>query len=79
MKNIIFSLIILTIITNASIKYECSRYINGKYEGFAGKLGTLEEKPKGKSKKGAVKRKGYQDADNVISTYQLFRSLHKNL
>jgi len=42
-------------------------------EEFAGMLGTLELKPKGKSKK--KKRKGFRGADDVESTMQMYKRL----
>ena len=42
-----------------------------EYSGFDNKLGTLEEKPKGKSKK----RDGYMGADEVVSTFQMLGDL----
>jgi len=44
------------------------------YRKFVGKIGTLEEKPSGK-KKG---RKGFFDADKVVSSYDMFISLRKS-
>lgn len=41
------------------------------YKEFENKLGTLEEKPKGKGKN----RKGYLDADKIVSTHQMLADL----
>jgi len=48
--------------------------LNGKYKSFVGKLGTLEEKPKGKSKK----RTGFAEADDVVSSFEMFAKLRKS-
>lgn len=45
-----------------------------EYSEFNNKLGTLEEKPKGKSKK----REGYMGADDVVSTFQMLGDLTRN-
>ena len=47
--------------------------MNG-YEEFDNKIGTLEEKPKGKKKE----RKGYMDADKIVSSFQLLSKLISN-
>jgi len=41
------------------------------YSEFENKIGTLEEKPKGKSKK----REGYMGADEVVSSYQMLADI----
>lgn len=48
--------------------------LNGAFQPFVGKMGTLEEKPSGK-KKG---RKGFYGADKVVSSYDMFISLRKS-
>lgn len=45
-----------------------------EYAIFVGKLGTLEEKPVGKKKK----RKGFADADDVVSTYEMMAMLRNS-
>jgi len=34
MKKLIFGLISLTVVVSASLKYECSRYVNGEWQGY---------------------------------------------
>ena len=48
--------------------------LTGRYAKYVGKLGTLELKPKGKSKK----REGFAGADEVISTYEMLSSLRNS-
>ena len=44
------------------------------YRDFDNKIGTLEEKPKGKGKK----REGYKGADQIVSTHQMLADLISN-
>lgn len=48
--------------------------LEGKYDQFVGKMGTLEEKPAGKNKGG----EGFYGADKVVSSYDMFISLRKS-
>jgi len=48
--------------------------LDGVYRPFVGKIGTLEEKPKGEKKD----REGFYDADKVVSTYEMFIKLRKS-
>lgn len=48
--------------------------LEGEFQQFVGKIGTLEEKPSGK-KKG---RKGFYGADKVVSSFDMFISLRKS-
>ena len=45
-----------------------------EYSMFGNKIGTLEEKPKGKSKK----REGYKGADEIVTTFQMLGDLIKS-
>ena len=46
-----------------------------KYNPYIGKIGTLEEKPKGKGKN----REGFYGADKVVSSYEMLLDLRKSL
>ncbi len=48
--------------------------LDGIYQRFVGRIGTLEEKPSGK-KKG---REGFYGADKVVSSFDMFISLRKS-
>lgn len=45
-----------------------------KYNSYVGKIGTLEEKPKGKGKN----REGFYGADKVVSSYEMLIDLRKS-
>ncbi len=56
---------------------DANNELSNKYNPYIGKIGTLEEKPKGKSKK----REGFYGADKVVSSYEMLidlRKSHKN-
>lgn len=48
--------------------------LSTKYNPYIGKIGTLEEKPKGKSKK----REGFYGADDIVTSYEMIVDLRKS-
>jgi len=52
MKRLILSLVAIATISsvaNASLKYECSRYVNGKYQGWTKVLANNKKEAEGKA------------------------------